>query len=124
MERYTYQSLEQGSSNIRLFQLLPGYFEQDIRGVILHYSIKPDRNHGLYEALSYVWGEAITPQRILISGTEDTVYFYMDVTPNLHAALRQMRDPDLPRMLWIDAICMSSKAWNTIKLSTDTCFLF
>jgi hypothetical protein len=106
MERYTYQSLGQGSNNIRLFQLLPGSSEEHIWGKILNNSIKPDRNHGLYEALSYVWGEAITPQRILIRGTKNMQPCYLDITPNLYAALRQMRDPDLPRMLWIDAICM------------------
>jgi hypothetical protein len=104
MERYTYRSLGQGPGNIRLLQLLPGSSEQDIRGEILHYSIRTDRNHGLYEALSYVWGKDVVPQRILI-GMKDMRSCYLHITTNLHAVLRQMRDPDLPRMLWIDAIC-------------------
>jgi hypothetical protein len=30
------------------------------------------------------------------------------VTPNFHAALLRLRDPVLPRILWIDAICINS----------------
>jgi hypothetical protein len=72
MEQYTYQGLGQGSNSIRLLRLLPGSSEKDIRCETLQYTLKPERGYGLYEALSYVWGKAITHQRILVNDTQNT----------------------------------------------------
>jgi hypothetical protein len=61
----------------------------------------------LYEALSYVWGNdednVITSQRIELNNH----IFY--ITPNLHAALVNLRNHYLDRVLWVDAICINQE---------------
>lgn len=58
-----------------------------------------------YEALSYHWGNGLASFKIKIY-TEGFPGFF-GVRPNLHAALNQLRLPDRPRRLWIDAICIN-----------------
>ncbi|RYP52665.1 hypothetical protein DL768_002221 [Monosporascus sp. mg162] len=62
-----------------------------------------DSNEGthLYEALSYVWGDEGNRQPISIDNHD------LKVTSNLHAALLRLRDRLLPRVIWIDAICIN-----------------
>ncbi|KAG4255443.1 hypothetical protein FPRO04_03975 [Fusarium proliferatum] len=54
-----------------------------------------------YEALSYTWGDPEPTKRILVNGLP----FW--ISANLFAALRQLRLPERPRLLWIDAICIN-----------------
>jgi len=108
MERYTYQSLGQGSNRFRLLRLLPGLPEDALQCEIIHYALNPKRGYGLYEALSYVWGESIMRQKILVNDAQSSQFRHLDVTSNLYAALQQLRDPGLPRILWIDAVCTLS----------------
>ena len=56
-----------------------------------------------YEALSYVWGDALDFATILIDGHAVTV------TTSLATALRHLRYPDKPRILWVDYICINQK---------------
>ena len=60
-----------------------------------------------YEALSYHWGtgEASFKIKIYTEGFPGA----FRVRPNLHAALNQLRLPDRPRRLWIDAICINQE---------------
>lgn len=58
------------------------------------------RTH-LYEALSYTWGGEEKPCPITIKGQN------LNVTTNLHAALLNLRDRSLERIIWIDAICIN-----------------
>ncbi|KAH7071686.1 heterokaryon incompatibility protein-domain-containing protein, partial [Paraphoma chrysanthemicola] len=95
MKPYVYQTLPPGDRRIRLLQLLPGQGIDDIRCNISNYTINIERPFGIYEALSYCWDQA------------DAEFRYLDVTTNLFAGLRQLRDPSLPRTLWIDAICIN-----------------
>lgn len=107
MQIYTYQPLPPGPRRIRLLQLLPCSDSSDIRCTIFNYQISIDRPFGIYEALSYCWGDRSDPQRIFIKDELDTKYQYLDVTTNLFAALHRLRDPSLPRTLWVDAICIN-----------------
>ncbi|KAH8589519.1 heterokaryon incompatibility protein-domain-containing protein, partial [Bisporella sp. PMI_857] len=61
----------------------------------------PLRACGKYEALSYVWGDALDRERIWCNETEFLV------TRNLHFALQYLRYRNVPRRLWIDAICIN-----------------
>jgi hypothetical protein len=107
MERYTYQSLAQGPNRIRLLRVSPGADDDEIKCEIFHYTLRVERASGLYEALSYVWGqESREPCRILLKNADDEQYQYLDVRSNLLAALRRLRDPDLLRVLWVDAIIL------------------
>jgi len=53
-----------------------------------------------YEALSYAWGDVNEKLAISCHGQE------LLVAVNCHSALRHLRLPDKPRMLWVDAICI------------------
>jgi hypothetical protein len=66
-----------------------------------HLITKELSNQPSYEALSYTWG---TPN------FDDSIHLRtgrLGITPNLAAALRQLRHPDRSRRLWIDAICVN-----------------
>lgn len=54
-----------------------------------------------YEALSYVWGSTQPPKTINLDSR------LMSITPNLDNALRNLRLPNLPRILWVDALCIN-----------------
>ena len=62
-----------------------------------------------YEALSYHWGTPGEGVAIRISTPNITFASDFYVSPNLHAALEQLRFPDGSRTLWIDAICINQK---------------
>ncbi|KAK4155069.1 heterokaryon incompatibility protein-domain-containing protein [Chaetomidium leptoderma] len=91
------------SGHIRLLRLMP-HKRKDagIQCQLFNYPLH-DSGDGttLYEALSYVWGDAGGRPRISI-GQRD-----VEVTPNLHAALLHLRDTVLERVLWVDAICIN-----------------
>ncbi|KAI0198315.1 heterokaryon incompatibility protein-domain-containing protein [Astrocystis sublimbata] len=74
----------------------------DLRGS-LHQVLLADQYEDLidqYTALSYVWGDPTPADAILFDGTK------LDITANLSAALRDLRDPKRVHKLWIDAICI------------------
>jgi hypothetical protein len=120
MGRYIYSPLAQGPTHIRLLRVLPGADDDEIKCEIFHYTLRAERASALYEALSYVWGpESNEPCRIFLRNTDDEQYWYLDVRPNLLAALRRLRDPDLPRILWIDAICMCDAHANKCERHAD-----
>lgn len=54
-----------------------------------------------YEALSYTWGDAKDTSPIRVSGE------VMQVTKNLASALKHLRYPNRPRVMWIDAVCIN-----------------
>ena len=53
-----------------------------------------------YQALYYAWGDAKVTRPFNLQGVQ------CPVTSNLEAALRNMRYPNMGRVLWIDAICI------------------
>ncbi|APA13266.1 hypothetical protein sscle_10g080360 [Sclerotinia sclerotiorum 1980 UF-70] len=54
-----------------------------------------------YEALSYVWGATTPAKTINLDG------LLISITPNLENALRNLRLTNLPRILWVDALCIN-----------------
>jgi hypothetical protein len=54
-----------------------------------------------YEALSYTWGDATDTRTIIVNGSKH------QVTRNLEAALRHLRQSDYSRKLWCDAVCIN-----------------
>jgi hypothetical protein len=101
MPPYSYSPLPSGSDSIRLLCLKPSQDNSaDIHCELLQYSLQKASQNHLYEALSYVWGNSETKPRIFIH----TCSF--DVTNNLHAALLELRNHSMERILWIDAICI------------------
>ncbi|KAF5615656.1 heterokaryon incompatibility protein het-6 [Fusarium sp. NRRL 25303] len=58
-----------------------------------------------YEAVSYVWGDVKDLVFINVQGDEDMVTQAL-ISHKCYAALSNFRDPDSPRLLWIDSICI------------------
>lgn len=56
-----------------------------------------------YKALSYVWGTKSIQKYIVVNSQ------VMHVTPNLYDALRRLRHPSEPQVLWIDAVCIDQE---------------
>jgi hypothetical protein len=107
LQKYEYRPLREGPNNIRLIQILPGVGDAGIVCQVFQYTLRNDKAFGLYESLSYVWGNFDNPHDILVRNAEDSEYRTFKVTHNLYTALRRLRDPDLPRTFWIDAICIN-----------------
>ncbi|TEY39986.1 hypothetical protein BOTCAL_0444g00080 [Botryotinia calthae] len=95
-----YQTLEVSRKEVRLVTLLPGDFSDDIHCTLTTVSLIDEP---VYQALSYVWGSPTSKCDIKLQGIS------FPVTTNLESALRYLRYRDLPRILWIDAICINQE---------------
>lgn len=105
MVPFNYSKLQLGPNTTRLVRLLPS--ERDdtpIRCELIIYRLPEStgRKH-LYEALSYVWGSQSETHTIIVNGCD------FQVTRNLYTALVHLRDNQLERILWIDAICINQE---------------
>ncbi|OAA59038.1 Heterokaryon incompatibility [Niveomyces insectorum RCEF 264] len=98
-EPYQYSPLTADALSIRLATLLPGTRQQNV--AIHLYEARLDTCAGSYEALSYVWQDTRAKTPILVDG------YTLEVGANLRCALLNLRRPDAPRTLWIDAICIN-----------------
>jgi hypothetical protein len=54
-----------------------------------------------FEALSYVWGVALWSHTIQVNAKPSFV------TSNLYSALKELRQPDRERLIWVDAMCIN-----------------
>ena len=88
---------------IRLLRLLPNADERaGIQCELFEYSLQESgKGTHLYEALSYVWGGSDDPRSISVDGYD------LPVTANLHAVLSRLRDRNIVRILWVDAVCIN-----------------
>lgn len=94
---YQYEPLPSETS-FRVLELLPGEGDDDI-SYLLHFA---DWNHPpSYEALSYAWGDIHIKVPTICDGK------LLEVTPNLHDGLRQLRRGRCSRTLWADAVCIN-----------------
>ncbi|KAH8651188.1 heterokaryon incompatibility protein-domain-containing protein [Xylariales sp. PMI_506] len=82
---------------IRLLTLFP---ELPIRCQLTTY---PLNNAPEYEALSYVWGQQTKRQFVVCNNSD------IAITLNLADALLRLRDPDSPKLLWVDSICINQR---------------
>lgn len=103
MSQYRYKPLPPGPGSTRLLRLLPNEDETaPIECQLFDYSLQGSSKWThLYEALSYVWGGSDRPCSISIDKHD------LPVTANLHAALSQLRDRSIERIIWVDAICIN-----------------
>ncbi|KAB8232389.1 HET domain-containing protein [Aspergillus alliaceus] len=102
MSSYKYPPLPSGNVSTRMLRLLPHEdTNAQIQCELITYSLsKPGRGKHIYEALSYVWGKEKASRPIFTNGCE------FAVTKNLYAALSHLRDHQLDRILWVDAVCI------------------
>jgi Heterokaryon incompatibility protein (HET) len=115
MSEYLYSELSV-PDRIRLLRLLPSKVDQDhLQGELFEYALRPsDNGTRPYEALSYVWFDKRSednpednPQSIIIEDQRLKITQSLRITQNLHAALMHLRDPDIPRTIWVDAVCIN-----------------
>jgi len=109
MKTHTPQPLDPDvDDSFRLMELHPGQGEEPItlRLVDSHVKTAPP-----YESLSYTWGDAShqVPVRVFYGGDnhESHETAKIKITFNCHAAVKRLRRPDTPRMLWVDSICIN-----------------
>ncbi|KAH8645722.1 heterokaryon incompatibility protein-domain-containing protein [Xylariales sp. PMI_506] len=94
-----YLPLDFKNRQIRIARLLPSlFYTAPIRCVLSTACLDGEPQ---YEALSYAWGDPEEREPIYINGLE------LDVTTNLVAALRRLRNRTRPRNIWVDAICIN-----------------
>ncbi|KAG8165749.1 hypothetical protein KVR01_004301 [Diaporthe batatas] len=102
VNQYRYPPLP-STGHTRLVSLHPaGTTDEDLVVDLNPTPIVPD-GPLYYEAVSYVWDTDQTPFSVYVGKEKTTV---VSVTRNLAVALRNMRYPDRPRRLWIDALCI------------------
>jgi Heterokaryon incompatibility protein (HET) len=97
-EFFPYRDLK-SKYEIRLVTINPASARNDPIVAQLNHVILEDRPR--YEALSYTWGSLVRPETITLNGHD------FRVTQNLDAALHDLRLPDEPRTIWIDAISIN-----------------
>lgn len=96
---YRYKRLDLATDSIRLVRILKGEALQPIECELFETYL--DQVEDIpYEALSYVWGDKESINKIRIDG------FSFTVTENLFEALSNLRLSQEDRLLWIDAICI------------------
>lgn len=95
---YKYKRLDLSTNAVRLIQVLKGH-KGPIKCKMFETCL--DQVEGVpYEALSYVWGNRISTDKIWVDGCPFTV------TENLFEAISNLRQSGEDRLLWIDAICI------------------
>ncbi|TRX93625.1 hypothetical protein FHL15_005597 [Xylaria flabelliformis] len=98
-DRHGYKYLSRlEASNIRVLSIQPGLEESPLECQLEERNLESDV---IEEALSYVWGEPILDKAIDVDGKS------FRVTANLYNILRSLRCQDVPRKIWIDAICIN-----------------
>ncbi|KAK4167455.1 heterokaryon incompatibility protein-domain-containing protein [Cladorrhinum sp. PSN259] len=58
----------------------------------------------LYDAVSYVWGPPPNTHHIIVDNK-----FSVLVRENCHGALCRLRDPFLPKIVWVDSVCINQQ---------------
>lgn len=108
MSQYRYSPLSQKPNIIRLLRLLPSKGEpENIRCELSEYPLREsDAVNHPYEALSYVWGDEKNPESITIIDDRNGCG-ELAVSQNLFTALLHLRDREIPRTIWVDAVCIN-----------------
>jgi hypothetical protein len=90
---------------VRLVELLPGEFDDELRCNIIHVNLAAREEHD-YEAISYTWatedGDA-SLSRMIKCGLHR---LNLPISENCASALRRVRRRGSKRLIWIDMICI------------------
>jgi hypothetical protein len=100
MDTFTYQPLPRKGDEkvIRLIQLLPGQFTEEIQCHVQHFVLAQTPP---FIALSYCWGDPKTRRAVWCNGAT------LHILSNLYSALQHLRGKDEAEWLWADAICIN-----------------
>ncbi|KAH8790619.1 heterokaryon incompatibility protein-domain-containing protein, partial [Hyaloscypha finlandica] len=85
-------------NEFRIVTIQPGSDDDPIR---CNLSVVEDDHVPEYQALSYVWGSQKDSKTIHLNDTP------WQITTNLFAALKQLREADGPHAMWIDALAIN-----------------
>jgi hypothetical protein len=91
---YVYSQLPTDPFSIRVVRLKPGNNGDDIQCDLVIGTL----DELGFEALSYVWGIALRSHTIQVNAKP----FF--VTSNLYSALKELRQPDRERLIWVNAM--------------------
>lgn len=97
MGRYNYCEIPT-SGYFRLLEICPS--QDSSEPIACHLSSHELGTLVKYEALSYTWGSERASYAILVNETQFLI------RPNLYAFLTALRQHDVSRMVWVDAICI------------------
>jgi hypothetical protein len=100
MQRSSYLYSPLGPDEFRLVRLLPDADEYAVIRCQLLVGRFGEVDF-LYESLSYSWGDPQATYVIVVDNVE------FPITANLYATLRGLRQQDVVRMLWVDALCIN-----------------
>jgi hypothetical protein len=101
---YEYTDLNTNlGQEIRLIAVMPGEPTDSLVCEIVHVNLAENPN---YEAVSYTWAteEGDVEKSCNISEIQGGK---LRVTVNCESALRQLRNPGLKRLLWLDSLCIN-----------------
>lgn len=99
LERFEYEPLDDDAAAFRLLVLAPGTCDTPLDCTLIEDS--RETSTFPYEALSYTWGDSSASHNIILNNR------LFCVTTNLYLALQNLRDADVERTLWVDAICIN-----------------
>jgi hypothetical protein len=97
-----YRELNRERNQIRILKLEPGSGDSIVCCTLQHAYIDVSPPP-LYETISYVCGDPKAKAMIRLHGSET------EVMATSEAALRRMRLPNEPRIVWIDSICINQQ---------------
>jgi hypothetical protein len=86
--------------SIRLLRLSPGESSSPLACVLFDVTLD---TYSDYECISYAWEDPDLSEFIAAGDR------YIDITKSSKRALQQLRLPDSPRDLWIDAVCINQR---------------
>ena len=98
IEGSLYKDLSLKPGQIRIVQLFPGRWLDNIHCQLMNVALDENPN---YQALSYVWGHPEDTVALTVNGLN------FQATRNLVAALRRLRSSMKPQTLWVDALCIN-----------------
>lgn len=109
--QFLYYPLDFSGNTIKLLTLLPGQFSDNVYLSVTQDNFQNEKRTP-YECISYTWGEAQYPEKVYIrqkspandSNVDNLQFLHPRI--NLLTALKYIRLPDTPRVIWADAICI------------------
>ncbi len=103
-----YQYATLSTSKFRLLALLPGRFDDPLRGELFEAEFSSDVDiEPAYEALSYVWGDQANSLPLYVVQPEGSLNGTIDLGPNLYSALQHLRLEHSRRTIWCDSISIN-----------------
>lgn len=118
-QEYRYERIDLETHAFRLLHVHRGFYGSPMCCEIFHSFVSGDLGVP-YEALSYTWGDLSVPTvPIDILNQSTSTLTFLNIYPNLHDILQNLRREHEDRVLWVDAICIDqSKQKDSLRERT------